>query len=151
MERYHFCYLGYFVCFNRGDYYEAHDVLEHLWLSERDGAGVFHKGLIQLAGAFVHMRKQFLRPGHPTDGRRLAPAYRLLGLAARNLEPFGPEFWELDVAGLCRLGSQYRGALKRGGFQANPWSPNHLPRLHLGTPVSPFRPAPGAELQCAPE
>ena len=26
------CYNGYFVCFNRGDYYEAHDVLEHLWL-----------------------------------------------------------------------------------------------------------------------
>ena len=27
------CYQGYFrCCFNEGRYYEAHDVLEHLWL-----------------------------------------------------------------------------------------------------------------------
>ena len=26
------CYQGYFRCFNEGQYYEAHDVLEHLWL-----------------------------------------------------------------------------------------------------------------------
>jgi len=43
---------GYFECFNSGRYYEAHDVLEDLWL--RQGKThpdhAFHKGLIQLAG-----------------------------------------------------------------------------------------------------
>src|SRR6266850_7200307 len=27
-------YLGYFECFNHGFYYEAHDVLEELWLRD---------------------------------------------------------------------------------------------------------------------
>ena len=31
-------YLGYFECFNRGLFYEAHDVLEELWLPNRNGA-----------------------------------------------------------------------------------------------------------------
>src|ERR1700683_4961855 len=56
-------YLGYFDCFNRGLFYEAHDVLEQLWLKDRQGPnGAFYKGLIQLAGAFVHLRKERLRP-----------------------------------------------------------------------------------------
>ena len=51
-------YLGYFVCFNRGLFYEAHEVLEELWLADRHGPnGSFYKGLIQLAGAFVHLQK----------------------------------------------------------------------------------------------
>ena len=28
----HPCYVGYFRCWNEQRYYEAHDVLEHLWL-----------------------------------------------------------------------------------------------------------------------
>ena len=56
-------YLGYFECFNRGLFYESHDVLEELWLGERTGPnGAFYKGLIQFAGAFVHLQKGRLRP-----------------------------------------------------------------------------------------
>ena len=47
-------YHGFFECFNRGEFYEAHDVLEQLWLADKEGPkGKFYKGLIQLAGAFV--------------------------------------------------------------------------------------------------
>src|SRR5467141_2575177 len=56
-------YLGYFQCFNLGLFYEAHDVLEELWLSDRQGTnGAFYKGLIQFAGAFVHLKRGRLRP-----------------------------------------------------------------------------------------
>ena len=55
---FHPCYAGYFECFNQGDYYEAHDVLEHLWLECRDENHLYFKGLIQIAGAFVHLKKQ---------------------------------------------------------------------------------------------
>src|SRR5450759_2239 len=56
-------YAGYFTLFNRQKFYEAHDVLENLWLPGRHGAdGNFYKGLIQLAGAFVHLQKNRLRP-----------------------------------------------------------------------------------------
>ena len=74
-------YAGYFVCFNRGDYYEAHDVLEDLWLEEHGPDRSYYQGLIQLAGALVHLRKQAERPWHPKDGARLRPAERLLRLA----------------------------------------------------------------------
>jgi predicted metal-dependent hydrolase len=51
-------YAGYFDCFNRQLFYEAHEVLEHLWLKDKYGPnGAFYKGLIQLAGAFVHLQK----------------------------------------------------------------------------------------------
>jgi len=52
------CYEGYFICFNEQNYYQAHDVLEHLWLKDRGPAHRFFKGLIQLAGAFVHLQTQ---------------------------------------------------------------------------------------------
>src|SRR5213082_2572941 len=82
-------YLGFFTCFNEQRYYEAHDVLEHVWLQCRgDENHAYFKGLIQIAGAFVHLQKQFLRPLHPKDGRRLRPAVRLFQLGMKNIEPF---------------------------------------------------------------
>ncbi|MEO6183762.1 MAG: DUF309 domain-containing protein, partial [Verrucomicrobiota bacterium] len=50
-------YLGYFELFNAQLFYESHDVLEELWLPIRkEAGGDFYKGLIQLAGAFVHLQ-----------------------------------------------------------------------------------------------
>jgi len=127
----HPCYAGYFVCFNRGEYYEAHDVLEHLWLQCTDANALFYKGLIQLAGGFVHLRKQHLRPDHPKDGRRLAPAARLFDLAAANLAPFAPHHLQLDVASVLALASRTAGAIRESNFTANPWTPDARPELQL--------------------
>ncbi|MEO8206668.1 MAG: DUF309 domain-containing protein, partial [Chthoniobacterales bacterium] len=66
-------YLGFFDCFNRCLYYEAHDVLEDLWLEKRDENHAYYKGLIQVAGSYVHLQKQYYRPHHHKDGRRLYP------------------------------------------------------------------------------
>lgn len=57
-------YLGFFDLFNQQKYYESHDVLEDLWLEQgKMGENFgFYKGLIQLAGAFVHLQKGRLRP-----------------------------------------------------------------------------------------
>ncbi len=73
-------YLGYFDFFNRQLFYEAHDVLENLWLKDRNGPeGAFYKGLIQLAGAFVHLQKN-----------RLRPAAALFKLAQANIKIYTP-------------------------------------------------------------
>lgn len=86
-------YLGFFDCFNRQLFYEAHDVLEELWLADRRGPdGDFFKGLIQLAGAFVHIQKN--RPG---------PAAALFRLARANLEKYPPRHWRLDVPATLAL------------------------------------------------
>jgi hypothetical protein len=125
------CYEGYFICFNEQKYYEAHDVLEHLWLKEQGTAHQFFKGLIQLAGAFVHLQKHYRRPEHSTDGRRLHPAWRLFKLAQTNLEPFLPTFLDLDVHSVLELCSKNMLAIEGTEFKSNPWSPVAAPRLAL--------------------
>ncbi len=113
----HPCYLGYFRLFNAGRYYEAHDVLEHLWLGVRgDPDFLFFKGLIQVAGAFVHLQKQHDFPAHAKHGRRLRPAARLFALAEGNLSRFPARHLGLDVAALRALCAEHRGGTGGGRF-----------------------------------
>jgi hypothetical protein len=127
----HPCYVGFFRCWNEQRYYEAHDVLEHLWLSTTGEDGDYFKGLIQAAGAFVHLQKQFARPLHPKDGRRLHPAVRLFRLAEENLSRYKPVRHEFDVAALCRLLHERSAAIVASDFTMNPWSPDSAPKLAL--------------------
>lgn len=122
-------YLGYFSLFNEQKYYEAHDVLEHLWLKTSGHSHRYFKGLIQLAGAFVHLKKQFERPNHPTDGRRLYPARRLFKLAQRNLVPFAPSYLAFDVSDAIDLCQAYVDQIEASEFRRNPWTPENAPRL----------------------
>ena len=83
-------YLGFFECFNQQLFFEAHEVLEELWLGQRNTAkGLFYKGLIQLAGAFVHIQK-----------RRRQPAIALFQLARDNLGRFPTTYESLDLGKL---------------------------------------------------
>ena len=125
------CYELFFSHFNSGEYYEAHDVLEHLWLECSDSNATFYKGLIQIAGGFVHLRKQFLRPTHPKDGKRLAPAGRLLTLGSSNIRSFGPFHMGLDVDMLCTLCNELSRGIESSGFQVNPWSLEDRPTISL--------------------
>lgn len=114
-------YLGYFDCFNRQLFYEAHDVLEDSWLADRHGPrGGFYKGLIQLAGAFVHLQKN-----------RLRPAAALFKLARTNLEKLPAIHEQLDVQNVLRLIDDWQRALDEGGFGINPLRADHYPRLDL--------------------
>src|SRR5437773_1471549 len=67
-------YRAFFRCWNEQRYYEAHDVLEQLWLNTESPDVDFFKGLIQAAGAFVHLQKRFEHPSHAKHSRRLPPA-----------------------------------------------------------------------------
>ena len=114
-------YLGYFECFNRQLYYEAHDVLEELWLTDRNGPnGAFYKGLIQLAGAFVHLKKN-----------RLHPAAALFKLADANLKPYAPLHEQLDLARVLDLIRTRLAQLEAGRFEVNPLITEGPPELKL--------------------
>jgi predicted metal-dependent hydrolase len=114
-------YLGYFDCFNRQLFYEAHDVLEDLWLPDRHGAnGNFYKGLIQLAGAFVHLQKN-----------RLHPSAALFKLARTNLEKYPRQHERLDLAVVLQLIQNWLHQLESHQFAANPLTPANLPQLAL--------------------
>ena len=116
-------YLGYFECFNRQLFYEAHDVLEELWLAQgKTGANyAFYKGLIQLAGAFVHLQKD-----------RLRPAVALFNLAESNLRQYPVRHEHLDVTSALALISNWRGRVEEGGFNVNPLRNLPPPRLEAG-------------------
>lgn len=134
--RYPPAYELFFALFNAGDYFEAHDVLEHLWLDCKNSNAIFYKGLIQIAGGFVHLRKHFLRPEHPTDGKRLAPACRLLVLGTSNIRAFGPKHMGLDVKKLCALCRRLAREIEDSGFHTNPWNPHSRPVVKLSVPRS---------------
>jgi len=131
-ERFHPAYLGYFEHFNRMLYYEAHDVLEHLWLQQRGAADDhFYKGLIQFAGAFVHFKQQYLHPAHAKHGRRLRPGSRLLLLSRHYLAPYGPEHGGLDLLALRRFCESTAEGIVASGYRLNPWNPADPPVLRL--------------------
>ena len=114
-------YAGYFDCFNRQLFYEAHEVLEDLWLQDKHGPnGAFYKGLIQLAGAFVHLQKN-----HPR------PAAALFKLALANLEKYPRQHERLDVAAACGLIRNWLGSLEAAPFEKNPLTNENQPKLAL--------------------
>lgn len=114
-------YLGFFDCFNRQLFYEAHDVLEELWLADRHGTnGDFYKGLIQLAGAFVHLQKN-----------RLRPAGALFQLARSNLAKYAPIHERLAISVTLELIDRWSGWLEEFEFSTNPLSRNSSPKLRL--------------------
>jgi predicted metal-dependent hydrolase len=117
-------YLGYFECFNQQMFYEAHDVLEELWLAERHGPNYgFYKGLIQFAGAFVHLQKN-----------RLRPAAALFRLSQTYLRHYLREHQRLDVAQVCACADAWIGELERDHFSSNPLAAKPAPRLELLPP-----------------
>ncbi|MGA2869240.1 MAG: DUF309 domain-containing protein [Verrucomicrobiota bacterium] len=114
-------YLGYFDCFNRQLFYEAHDVLEDLWLADKYGPnGNFYKGLIQLAGAFVHLQKN-----------RLRPSAALFKLARTNLEKYPSPHEKLNLAAVQQLMAGWELQLEKGEFLVNPLTATHVPQLAL--------------------
>jgi len=114
-------YLGYFDCFNHQLFYEAHEVLEDLWLLDKYGPdGDFYKGLIQLAGAFVHLQKN-----------RLRPSAALFKLAAANLAKFPARHERLDLAAVQQLIAGWLAQLETAAFQTNPLSATNVPQLAL--------------------
>jgi predicted metal-dependent hydrolase len=116
-------YLGFFDCFNRQLFYESHDVLEDLWLKDRHGIdGNFYKGLIQLAGAFVHLQKN-----------RLRPAAALFKLAQANLEKYPREHWRLNLKAVHDLAQEWLEDLQRNDFSFNPLTAARVPQLTLLT------------------
>ena len=124
-------YRAFFQCWNERRYYEAHDVLEQVWLKDPISPedAQYFKGLIQAAGAFVHLQKQFEHPTHPKYGKRLGPAVRLFRLAEKNLAPFGKERHALDLDQFRELLSRYRGEVEASG--KNPWTPETAPSVEL--------------------
>ena len=73
--------------FNRGEYFEAHEAWEAIWLRTPAPLSNFYKGLIQCAVAIHHFRRG-----------NLAGARRLYGRGKRYLSEYAPRTLGVPVA-----------------------------------------------------
>jgi hypothetical protein len=77
-------YLRFYQEFNCGNYYECHDLLEEIWLAEKNNK--FLQGLLQLAVGLYHFESGNL------IGCRL-----MFQSAIRYLKKYLPEYWGLQL------------------------------------------------------
>lgn len=91
------------ACFNRGEYFEAHDVWERLWLARGPGGRTFVQSLIQIAAAY-----------HNIARGKSSGAGRLFEAALRRLGEFPPGWAGVDRAGLVEAAKRHREALQDG-------------------------------------
>jgi predicted metal-dependent hydrolase len=91
-ERHDSRYLDFFRCFNREEYFEAHEVLEDLWRKTYGPRRDFYQGLIQTAAAFLKLKQN-----------KPAPAARLAERALAHLENYRPVCDGLDVERVIEL------------------------------------------------
>lgn len=84
-------YLEFIERFNQEKFFEAHEILEALWRTEKGDVRDYYQGLIQIAAAFVHIQK-----GTPEGAKRL------IATATKYLEKFRPAFMGLDLEKLLR-------------------------------------------------
>lgn len=74
------------AAFDRGDYFEAHEIWEELWREASPTERLFYKGLIQLAVACYHRRRG-----------NFSGADRLYHSARRYLDPYRPAYGTIDL------------------------------------------------------
>lgn len=91
--------LEFAELFNRGAFWESHEVLERPWRQDRSA---FYKGLILYASAWVHVQR-----GNP---RGIEAQLRK---AMAELSPFAPAYLGVDVAVLLAHGERVRSIVRR--------------------------------------
>ncbi|CAN5342455.1 hypothetical protein BH09SUM1_BH09SUM1_23030 [soil metagenome] len=111
--------------FNERDFFEAHEVLEDLWVIEVDPLKTYYKGLIQAAVAICHWER-----GNTSGARKL---YRS---AMGYLQPAPARYEGLDVEGL-KVALQELFAPLLANPHAPAPLPDVLPTLTLSTKAAP--------------
>lgn len=94
-------YLEFLRLYRAGEFYEAHEVLEHHWMRDRQD---FFKALIQLAVAYYQFEVRGKRAG----------AAKLFARVRRYLARYAPEHLGLDVRRLLHEVEVAMDALARG-------------------------------------
>jgi predicted metal-dependent hydrolase len=104
--------------FNRGEYHEAHEVLETAWRRLRGDERQVYQALIQVATAF-----------HFAVRARWRGAVLLLPRALRRLRTFGPACAYLDLEEFADEVEAVYDTIRECDRGAGSFDPDRLPRL----------------------
>lgn len=77
-------YYEFFVSFNEGDYYTCHDLIEEIWMTDKQN--LFLKGLLQMSVAIYHY-----------EYGNVKGARQMFRRAQECFEPYPDVFWGLDT------------------------------------------------------
>ena len=110
-------FLDFIAIFNRGAFWESHEVLEAPWRKNRSG---FYKGLILYASAYVHVQRGNARG-----------VISQLQKAERHLVAYRPVYLGLDVDALLAHAIQCRGMLAERAGAAPGRRESLIPLIHL--------------------
>ncbi|MBM7704620.1 putative metal-dependent hydrolase [Bacillus iocasae] len=77
-------YYEFFVKFNEGDYYTCHDLLEEIWMTDKQN--LFLKGLLQMTVALYHYGY-----GNVKGARTMMKAGKVY------LKSYEPSYWGINV------------------------------------------------------
>ena len=92
--------------FNRGEFYECHESLERLWMSEPRPIRQLYQGILQISVACHHLREQ-----------RYQPVITLLERGCGYLEPFVPACMGVDISVLLASSARCLAEVKRLGSE----------------------------------
>ena len=106
--------------FNRGYFFEAHDLWEELWREMSGPRAQFYQGLIQVAVGFYHLGNRNPRGARSQLARGLA-----------KLEAFRPVYEGIDVEAFSREIRPWLDRLQRAEAGELPPDPAQRPRIHV--------------------
>ena len=89
-------------CFNRRDFFECHEVLEEVWLSESAADKAFYQGLIQVACSYHH----YLRGN-------LSGARSLLERGSHKLRAYLPARHGVNLESLLSTAREWEESFRR--------------------------------------
>jgi len=116
-------YLAGIVCFNRGDYFDAHEVWEVFWMDCSAADRRFIQSLIQAAVSLYHW----------ANGNR-AGADRLFHSGRRYMEPYRPRYHGLDIDRFWSQMETARASSEPGGMVNAPSIALEPPPAHWPAP-----------------
>ncbi len=77
-------YYDFFIKFNEGDYYTCHDLLEDIWMTDKEN--YFLKGLLQMTVAIYHYEYGNVK------GARL-----MMTAGHKYIQKYRPNYWGVDL------------------------------------------------------
>ncbi|TMD20675.1 MAG: DUF309 domain-containing protein [Chloroflexi bacterium] len=108
--------------FNREEFFEQHETLEGIWITEPDPVRYLYQGILQVGVGFYHWRRGNWRG-----------AVAKLGQGLTKLEPYRPACMTVDVERLVLETAALRDLLEQRGPTDLPAFPPRLPRVHRTT------------------
>src|SRR3954447_10743191 len=124
--------------FNRGEYFECHETLEHIWMREPGHIRRLYQGILQIGVGLYHLRNGNYRG-----------TLNLLGSGAGYLRDFRPRCMGVEIDELIEFAVELRGRVEELGPQQ--FQTIALPRPQINVDAPLVAPAQDEEPATAPE